>query len=185
MKGWTLRQAVVFKRWSQSEATPLPPLAWTIDVRQDWSIPSCCFWSYLNVAEEIKAHQAWQCFSIVQHWWDHANCSSSFLFCADMSGTWYCLLLLWPIRLKVQWVASSEMFVCVPWSYNFLLDLLLPFYYLKQVCPSSSDLWYQHDIFPTDLQLNRCFLFSDFLCKPWRWLSRKIPVVHQFLRCSD
>ncbi len=58
------------------------------------------FWPYhLSIGAEIETHQTRQRFfqsSIIQFWWACANCSLSFLFLADRSGTWCGLLLLQP-----------------------------------------------------------------------------------------
>ncbi len=118
IKGWTwsatiLRSAVAFKQCSISTKgskvcqeniphtiTP-PPLAWTVDSRQDGSMLSCSlhqimtlpseFWSWnRDSSDQATFLQS----SIVQFWWACVNCSLCVLFLADRSGIRCGLLLL-------------------------------------------------------------------------------------------
>ena len=74
-----------------------PPLAWTIDTRQIWSMDSCCFRQILSLTSECLSRNCDSSdlrFSRLQLvWWACAHCSLSFLFLDDRTGTWHGLLL--------------------------------------------------------------------------------------------
>ncbi len=77
-----------------------PPPSWTVETRQDGSMPSCSLYQILTLPSECcywnrdSSDQAtfFQS-SIFQFWWACANCSLCFLFLADRSGTRWSLLL--------------------------------------------------------------------------------------------
>ncbi len=118
IKGWTwsatiLRKAVAFKRCSidtmgakvcqeniPHTITP-PPLAWTVETRQDGSMLSCSLCQILTLPSKCRSRNRdssdqamFLQSSIVRFWWACANCSLRFLFLADRSGTRCGLLLL-------------------------------------------------------------------------------------------
>ena len=84
-----------------------------MDTRQDGSMLSCFLRQILTLPSECRS---WNRFSsnqatffqssIVQFWWDCANCSLSFLLLAERSGTRCGLLLLQPICFKVRRVVQ-------------------------------------------------------------------------------
>ncbi len=81
--------------------------------------------------------------SVVQFRWACVNCSLSFLFLADRSGTGVVFCCCSPSASKFYVLSiqrcSSAYLGCNEW----LFELLLPFYHLKPVWPFSSDLWHQ------------------------------------------
>lgn len=109
-------------------------------------------------------------FSIVQFWWARANSSLSFSFFAEMSGT-----QCGPICFKDLHLVHSEILGWNNWSF----EILLPFYHLERVWPSS---W--HSGIFTHRSATEYFLFFRLLLyKHKRRLSVKIPIDQQFHKC--
>ncbi len=85
-----------------------PAAAWTVGTRLYGSMPCSLsqIWPYLSECRSRNRDSSDQATffqsSIVQLWWACVNCSLSFLFLADRSGTRCSLLLLQPICFRVR-----------------------------------------------------------------------------------
>lgn len=164
IKGWRrsaiiLRLARVFKpfligtKGLKVHQETIPPTvtwpwaAWTVETRQDGSMLSC--WLH---------HLSWR-----QRFSNLLLSSFSDPVLSEQECQWCGLLLLWSVFFMVGHVMCSAIPGCNKW----LMESLLPFYHLEPVCPSSSDLSWQHGPFAPTASLD-ISLFGTILSQSSR-----------------
>ena len=164
---------------------------WAVDTRQDGSMLSCWLRQILTRPSE---GYSWKrdssdlatCFqsSVVQFWSACVDCSLSFLFLADRSGSLCGLLLLQPICWEAWCVVHSEMVFCIRLLYQVVIWLTVAFFSSWTSLPVWPLTPVRH-FHPHNCRSGYSLLFRTILCKPQRWLRMKISADQQFLKYSE
>ncbi len=151
--------------------TITPPPAWTVETREDGSILSCSLSQILTLPSECRSRNrdssdqaTFFQYSIVQFWWDCANCSLRFLFLADRSGTRCGLLLCSPSASGFEVLCVQRWYSAYLGCNEWLFEFLLPFYHLSHHSPLTSEInkAFLSTQLPLTLYFSSLFLISFF-----------------------